>query len=225
MPSQSIPGAVIRLLTFRITRDEFLHFDYRHLAFGIVCTWVVGIGRWWDDPGANLLQHLGIGSVVYVFLLSLLLWLVIWPLKPRDWTYRHVLTFVSLTSPPAILYAVPVERFTDLETARLLNVGFLATVAAWRVALLFFYLHRHARLPPFSIAVAALLPITLIVVTLTVLNLERAVFDVMGGLREGGTASDSAYGVLVMLTLLSMLLFIPLVICYIILSVWARTRG
>jgi hypothetical protein len=221
----NIRSTVIRLLTFRITRDELLQFDHRHLAFGVACTWVVGIGRWWDDPRANLLQHLGIGSVVYILLLSLLLWLIIWPLKPHNWSYRHVLTFVSLTSPPALLYAIPVERFTSLGTARSLNVWFLAIVAAWRVALLFFYLGRHARLSAFSITVAALLPVTLIVVTLTMLNLERAVFDVMGGLRDGGTANDSAYGVLVALTFLSMLLFIPLVICYIFLSARSRMRN
>ncbi|HEX7314393.1 MAG TPA: hypothetical protein VF297_10745 [Pyrinomonadaceae bacterium] len=222
--ASNILSAAIRLLTFRITRAELLQLDYRHLAFGVACTWIVGIGRWWDDPGASLLQHLGIGSIVYILLLSFLLWLIIWPLKPQDWSYRHVLTFVALTSPPAILYAIPVERLTSLGTARLLNVWFLAIVAAWRVALLFFYLSRHARLSAFPIAVAALLPITLIVVTLTVLNLERAVFDVMGGLRAGGTANDSSYGVLVALTFLSMLLFIPLVLCYIFLSVWARMR-
>ncbi|HVF28684.1 MAG TPA: hypothetical protein VM943_10615 [Pyrinomonadaceae bacterium] len=171
-----------------------------------------------------MLQHLGVGSVIYIFLLSLLLWLVIWPLKPQRWSYRHVLTFVSLTSPPAILYAIPVERFTTLATARTLNVWFLAVVATWRVALLVFYLRRHARLSSFSIAVAALLPITFIIVTLTVLNLERAVFDLMGGLRGGGTANDSAYGILVGLTLLSMILFIPLLICYIFLSVWSSLR-
>jgi hypothetical protein len=224
LSSRSIFSAVIRLLTFRTTREEFLQFDNRHLAFGIASTWVVGIGRWWDDPGANLLQHLGIGSVVYIFLLSLLLWLVIWPLSPQNWSYRHVLTFVSLTSPPAILYAIPVERFASLGTARSLNVWFLAIVAAWRVALLVFYLSRHARLPAFSIAVAALLPITLIVVTLTMLNLERVAFDVMGGLRGRETANDNAYVVLVTLSILSMILFVPLVICYIFLSVSSFMR-
>ena len=221
----SIPGTVVRVLTFRATREDFLRLGNKHLAFGVACTWVVGVGRWWDDAGASLLQHLGVGSVVYIFLLALLLWLVVSPLRPRDWSYRHVLTFVSLTSPPAILYAIPVERFTSLETARSLNVWFLAVVAAWRVALLFFYLRRHARLPAFSIIVAALLPITFIVVALTMLNLERAVFDVMGGLRDKGTANDGAYGVLVLLTLLSTLLFIPLLISYIFLSVWSRSRA
>lgn len=220
----NILSAVVRLLTFRISREEFLRFNYKHLAFGIACTWIVGIGRWWDDPRANLLQHLGIGSVIYIFVLSLLLWLVIRPLKPQGWSYRHILTFVSLTSPPAILYAIPVERFTALGTARTLNIWFLAVVATWRVALLVFYLRRYTRLSSFSIAVAALLPITFIIVTLTVLNLERAAFDVMGGLRGGGTANDSVYGILVGLTMLSMILFIPLLICYIFLCVWSFMR-
>lgn len=222
--NKSVPGAVVRLLTFRATREDFLRLGNKHLAFGVACTWVVGVGRWWDDPGANLLQHLGVGSVVYIFLLSLLLWLVAWPLRPEGWSYRHVLTFVSLTSPPATLYAIPVERFTSLEAARSLNVWVLAVVAAWRVGLLFFYLRRHARLPAFSIAVAALLPVTLIVVVLATLNLERAVFDVMGGLRDKGTANDGAYAVLFTLSLLSTLLFIPLLISYIFLSVWSLTR-
>jgi hypothetical protein len=224
LTDRSILNEVIRFLSFRMTRQEFLGFNHKHLVFGIVCTGAVGVGRWWDDPGANWLQHLGIGSVVYIFILSLLLWLIIRPLKPQDWSYRHVLTFVSLTSPPAILYAIPVERFTNLETARSLNVWFLAIVAAWRVALLFFYLSRYARLPAFSIAVAALLPITFIVTALTMLNLERAVFNVMGGLRDNGTANDSAYTILVGLTLLSMILFIPLLFCYIFLSARSSTR-
>src|SRR4029453_14039750 len=103
-----------------------------------------------------------------------LLWLLIWPLRPKAWSYYNVLTFVSLTSPPAILYAIPVEQLINLDTARTLNVWFLAIVASWRVALLIFYLKRHAQLRPFSIAIAALLPLTLIVTTLTALNLERA---------------------------------------------------
>ena len=45
------------LLTFRLTREEFLAFDYRHFIFGLICTWIVGIGRNWDNPEASLLQH------------------------------------------------------------------------------------------------------------------------------------------------------------------------
>ena len=97
-----------RLLTFRVSSEELASLDNRHLAWGLFMTWVVGMGRWWDDPGAHLLQHLGLGSVVYVFILALLLWLIPLPLKPSNWSYKGVLTLITLTSPPAMLCAIPV---------------------------------------------------------------------------------------------------------------------
>jgi hypothetical protein len=224
MKNEGILTTALKLLVFRVPRESQLHFNRNHLLFGIACTWIVGMGRYWDDPGAKLLQHLGLGSVIYIFLLSLMLWLLIWPLRPRHWSYFNVLTFVSLTSPPAILYAIPVERFSSFQTARTLNILFLAVVAAWRVALLVFFLQRHASLGPFQITVAALLPLTLIVTTLTVLNLERAVFDIMGGLRERATTNDGAYMVLNVLTFFSVFSFVPLLLCYIGLVINARTK-
>lgn len=202
-----------------------LRWDGRYLAFGLICTWVVGMGRWWDDPDANILQHLGLGSLIYVFVLALVLLLVALPLNPHNVTYRHVLTFVALTSPPAILYAIPVERFTELSTARSLNVWFLAIVAIWRLALLFFYLHRFARLNLLEKLVTVLLPITGIIVALTFLNLERAVFDVMGGLRGDQTANDGAYAILIMLTVLSVIQFPVVLAVYILLVVLKRSKS
>ena len=213
----------VRLLTFRLTPDEFAAFDNRHLAFGLFCTWLVGVGRWWDDPGANVLQHLGLGSIVYIFVLALVLCLVTEPLEPENWSYKQVLTLVSLTSPPAILYAIPVERFTELAVARELNVWFLAAVAIWRLALLLYFLKRIAGLPAIASIVVALLPIIAIITTLTFLNLERATFDIMGGLRQTGTANDSAYGFLFGLTIISVILFVPLVVCYVVL-IYLRKR-
>lgn len=216
--------SLLKLLTFRLSRDGFLEFNKSHLLLGLFCTWIVGIGRWWDDPGANVLQRVGLGSIAYVFLLALLLWVVILPLGPQNWSYKHVLTFVSMTSPPAILYAIPVERFTELKVAREINVWFLAFAACWRVALLLFYLKRYARLTIFTMLIATLLPITAIIVVLTALNLERAVFDVMGGLRETGTANDSAYGVLFGLSFLSVMLFPLLFICYVVMIALSKGR-
>jgi len=221
----SVFRTTARLLTFRASREELVELGKPDLAFGLVATWIVGMGRWWDDPNAHLAQQLGIGSLVYVFVLAFLLWLLIKPLGPADWSYRGVLTFVALTSPPAILYAMPVERFLDLDAARQINVWFLALVAAWRVGLLAFYLRRLARLPWYAVLVATLLPLTAIVSTLTALNLERAVFDVMGGLREEGTASDGAYGVMVALTLVSSMLVVPLLIVYVLTWYARRSRA
>ena len=213
-----------RLLTFRLTAEEFRGFRAAHLLFGLACTWVVGAGRWWDDPRAGALQHTGLGSVVYVFVLAGLLWVVALPLRPRRWSYRHVLTFVALTAPPAALYAIPVEMLYGMEAARGLNALILFFVASWRVALLLFYLRRHARLRAFPAVVAALLPIVAIVFTLTVLNLERAAFETMGGLRGERTANDTAYAYLTLLTYLSVLLLPLLVIAYTYLIVQARAR-
>jgi len=221
---RSVVATTIRLLTFRATREELASFTGKHLAFGLLCTWIVGVGRYWDNPRVDLLQHLGIGSVVYVFILSLSLWLIVWPLRPKNWSYFRVLVLVSLVSPPAILYALPVEKFYSLDTANSLNVLFLAVVAAWRVALLVFFLRRLGGLGKFSVVVATLLPLTLIAVTLTVLNLEKAVFDFMGGVREG-TASDASYGILFLLSFFSILLFIPLLVCYTALVAHARREA
>jgi hypothetical protein len=207
-----------RLIFFRVSQAELVNLGWRHLAFGLFCTWLVGMGRYWDNPRVGLIQHLGVGSVVYVFVLALFLWLIVWPLGPRHWSYFRVLSFVSLVSPPAILYAIPVEYFCSVYTANSLNLLFLAAVATWRVALLVFFLRRLGELDRLSVIIATLLPLTLIVVALTVLNLEKAVFSIMGGIEEP-TASDASYGFLVLLSYLSVLIFIPLAICYLVIAI------
>jgi hypothetical protein len=214
----------LRVLTWRASREDFAAFSSNDLKVGLLLTWLVGMGRWWDDPRAGILQHLGVGSVVYVFVLSAILWAVVLPLKPARWSYLHVLTFVSFTAPPAILYAIPVERFFDLDTAGMMNVAFLATVALWRVALLLRYLLRHARLPIFEALVASLIPLMGVVVSLVALNLEHVVFDIMGGIREGSeSANDASYSILFVLSMLSFFGFIPVLLGY-GLCIW-KARG
>ena len=122
-----------RILTLRFSERDLLAFDTKHLLYGLFCTWLVGIGRFWDNHNANLLQHLGIGSIIYVFILAAYLYVVILALNPDRWSYRNLLAFITLTSPPAILYAIPVEVWFPRETARNINVGFLGIVATWRV--------------------------------------------------------------------------------------------
>jgi len=183
-----------RLLTFRLTQKEFFTFDSRHFIFGLICTWLVGVGRYWDNPKAVFLQHLGIGSVVYIFVLAAFLWVFISPLRAKNWSYFRFLTFVSLVSPPAILYAIPVEKFVDLGTANAINAWFLFVVASWRVALLLFALRRFFGMDGLSAVTATFLPLALIVLGLAVLNLERVVFNIMGGITQP-SPNDSAYGV------------------------------
>ena len=211
--SRRVWSTTWRLLTFRASTDELVQLNRGHLLFGLVCTWVVGIGRYWDNPRVNLLQHSGIGSIIYVFALATLLWLIMWPLKPRHWSYFRVLTFVTLVSPPAILYAIPVEKFYSIDTANTVNLWFLAIVALWRVALLWFFLRRLGAMSWPTIFVAATLPLNLIVVTLTVLNLDQVVFNIMGGITER-TPNDFSFGFLVQLSFISIVMFPFLLICY-----------
>ena len=134
------------------------------------------------------------------------------------------MTFVSLVAPPAILCAVPVERWFTLRAVTNINILFLAVVATWRVALLVFYPRRYAGLESSAIGVAGLLPLTVIVVTLAVLNLERAFFEVMAGIGRNPTANDGAYAVLFLLSSLSFLAFLPLLIGYIALVIAALRK-
>lgn len=221
-------GAIGRALSFRLGAEGVGGLGTKHLVAGLACTWLVGIGRWWDDPRAGLVQHLGLGSVIYVFVLAALLWLVIWPLAPAVVSYRAVITFVSLTSPPAILYAIPVERFFSLATAGRINLWFLAVVATWRVALLLRFLASVPAVGVVKGVIAALLPLTAIVTALTLLNLHRVVFSIMGGIADADrTAHDAAYGVLVMLTLLSTTLLPVLLVAYVagIVHSWLRRKA
>ena len=216
---KSVPRTIVRFLTFRSTRDEMLSFGGKHLALGLVCTWLVGIGRYWDNPRVSLMQHLGIGSLVYIYALALLLYLIVLPLRPKDWSFFRVFTFVSLVSPPAFLYAIPVERFFDLDNANSINAVFLGIVAAWRVALLVFYLRRFAALEWFKVVTVTLLPLTLIIVTLTILNLDRVVFDFMGGISPSTrSGNDVAYGIMFLLSVFSFLLFVPALTLYIVMA-------
>jgi hypothetical protein len=209
-----------RLLTFRCSREELQNLNFWHLTFGLLCTWIVGIGRWWEDPKASLLQHTGIGSVAYVFILALFLWLIIWPLTPPHWSFLNVLIFVTLTSPPAALYALPVRHGLSLPVAQTVRLWLLAIVAGWRVALLGFYLRRGAGLAGGRWLLAAFFPLLLIVFVLTSLNLEKVVFDIMGGIHESDrSVNDAAYGVLMMLTLLSVLVFLPALAGYLVYAV------
>jgi hypothetical protein len=204
---------IIRLLTFKLTREEMLQFNTKHFIAGLIGTWVVGMGRYWDDHGASLLQHLGLGSVIYIFALSLFIWLLLIPYKVDQWRYSIVLTFVALTSFPAVFYAIPVERFFTIETANTMNVWFLAIVAAWRLCLLFYFLKAFTKLSTGSVLTVTLMPICLIITTLTALNLHRVVFDIMGG-RRNPTPHDGAYNVLIFLTVVSAILTLPLLTSY-----------
>ncbi|RZK39312.1 MAG: hypothetical protein EOO90_19225 [Pedobacter sp.] len=204
---------ILKLLTFKMTKQEMLTFNNKHLITGVAGTWIVGMGRYWDDPKASLLQHLGLGSVIYIFCLAAFIWLILLPFKINNWSYRIVLTFIALTSFPAIFYAIPVEQFYSIQTSNTINVWFLVIVALWRLCLLYYFLKHFTRLSDRAIMIVTLMPMCLIISVLTILNLQNAVFAVMGGLRNS-TPHDASYAILNLLTFLSVLFAIPLLIAY-----------
>ena len=207
----------VKFLSFQSVKLDMKNLANYYLAFGILTAWIVGIGRYWDNPRADVWQYLGLGSVAYIFILALILWLLIMPLKPENWSYKAVLIFVGMTSLPGILYAIPVEKFFPMETASLLNVLFLAFVATWRVILLFLYMIRSAKLSGLSVFVASVLPLTIIVSALAVLNLEHVVFRIMAGIAEDErSANDAAYTILLVITYFSYIASPVLLLTYIV---------
>jgi hypothetical protein len=212
------------LLLFRPFRPAIKEHAATYLAWGLFVTWLAGIGRYWDHPAANWWQYAGLGSVSYVFVLSAFLWVVVTPLRPRNWSFAGVLIFVTLTSLPALLYAIPVEKFMSLPNAQTANVMFLAIVASWRVALLIVFLKRAAGLSVLGVIVASLLPLTVIVTALAALNLEKAVFEIMGGNMQQ-TQNDAAYFILLVITVLSVILSPIMLIIYCVLVYRARKQA
>lgn len=204
-----------QFLSFKAVVPDLKRLGPLYLAVGLIFAWLVGIGRYWDNPRAALWQHLGLGSVAYVFVMALLIWIILLPLRPMNWRFLNVIVFIALTSPPALLYAIPVESFLSIGAAKSVNVLFLATVALWRVILLWKFLHRSADLRGYELFVAVFLPIVLVVITLTMLNLEHVVFSFMAGIpADQVTANDAAYRVLLTITFLSIFAFPILLVSY-----------
>jgi hypothetical protein len=159
---------------------------WRHLALGMAGVWLVGMGRWWDDPAANFAQHLGLGSVLYVPLLAAAIWMVLAPLQPKPWLYREILTLVSLTSFPGILYALPVEKFLPPETADAVNLSFLTLVAAWRMGIVVLFLRRRTELSWPKMLVGTAMPILAVATALAFVRKINGFLAMMGGLRGDG---------------------------------------
>ena len=204
-PNPSFLGLWLRVLTFRATAADYEALGAGHLLAGFVVVWLVGMGRYWDDPRATTLQHHGLGSLIYIFILAAVLWALAKPVDPQSFDYLSILTFVTMTAPPAALYAIPIEKWLPPEEANLINLRFLAIVALWRLGLWTHYLWRSGNLTFIQIATCALLPVGLIFTALTVLNLQHHVIDVMGGIRDAEpTAHDAAHSAVTLLIILTL---------------------
>lgn len=206
----NVLSQTLRFLTFRSFAIDPPAQKRDFIIAGLLFAWIAGLGRYWDHPSAQWWQYWGLGSVAYIFALSAFIWALVKPIGPARWSYSMVFIFVALTSPLAWLYAVPVERFTSVETAISLNVWFLGIVALWRVALYHTFLRKAARLGGGVAFLMFLLPLVLIMASLSALNLEQGVFEIMAGIERTRTDSeqirDAIYARISILGALSFLL-------------------
>ncbi|MBK6630051.1 MAG: hypothetical protein IPG33_02870 [Betaproteobacteria bacterium] len=108
----------LRFLAFRPNGLAIRTHWKAFLVFGLFFTWLAGVGRFWDNPKAHLCKIPRPRLRCCIFVLAFIVFLLLLPLKPRNWTYRNVLLFIALTAPPAVLYAIPVEKFMAAEAAR-----------------------------------------------------------------------------------------------------------
>jgi hypothetical protein len=115
------PRKNLRHLFFSLDKEGYASLNGGDLVWGLLVTWLVGMGRYWDHPSAKTLQYLGVGSLIYVLALTTFLFLLLWPLKIERLSFFRLLTCISLCSLPAALYAIPVEQFMAMEQARSAN--------------------------------------------------------------------------------------------------------
>jgi hypothetical protein len=197
---------IFRVLSFRATPEEFGRAGKEFLLTGLAITWVVGIGRWWDDPRVLPIPvRMGLGSVVYVFVLAAVLWVLAKPLMNRRTGYYEVAAFVAATSLPGIIYAFPIEAISPDAPASDYNVKALLFVAAYRVSLLIWFCYRILQLSFPGALVVTFLPISLISLGVVMAGMGHRVFDIMGGFREAFPPS-AVEEVLTMIGCLSFLL-------------------
>ena len=212
-----------KVLGFRLEREEYDRLGWRELALGLVLAWVVGYGRWWDRPDAvHALLRSGAISALIVVLLGLLLHVTLTPLSAGRARLLPTTAYVGLTSLPAALYALPLERWFELETARSLNLALLALVATWRVALYVRLAWEVARVRGLELLVVTLLPLSGVVFGLTVSGMLLGVFQLMAGNESSTTTAESRYEVILALGMASLVLGPVLLITWLVLV--ARSR-
>lgn len=200
-----------RMLTFRASGADYEAMQgWRFLLMGLLWTWLVGMGRWWDHPDTDLLQRLGVGSLVYTLFLSGFLWIFFRAYKTDIRRYLRIWTFITLTSPPAAIYAIPVEMWLSEARAYQVNVGFLLLVAAWRVGLLVNFIRVGGGLRGMKAVIASLFPLTTIVAPLSLFTgLLIGIATGMGGMQSN-SGEEAMASALMVLGLVSCVAWLPM---------------
>jgi len=217
---------MFRVLTFRLTPEEFDELGFRHFLLGTVTAWAVGFGRWWNRPeDAMPLLRSGIVSVIIVLALGLLLHVVTSVLKPQHRGLLKTTAYVSLTSLPAAVYALPLESWMELEQARSGNFAMLTVVAVWRVALYVCFLMRIARFKLYTTIVTTVFPLAVVVFLLAVNGLTFHVLQLNTGRADTPiSTAESRYEVILYMGILSIYVAPVAFVLWLLLWAWSRKR-
>lgn len=164
----------IRLVTFRSLGASLPWASNWHLLFGLMLVDLVGIGRYWHQADAFICQRCGVGSVVAALTLTMLLRVVLVPFQPENWSFRSILSFVTMTAPIALLHALPIQRWVQSPLAFDVEAWVIVVVATWRLLLLRVYLRTHTGLQPFAASMATALMAELVLVFLAACDLENS---------------------------------------------------
>jgi hypothetical protein len=185
-------GSTFRLLTFRSTREELCTLDHRHAIGGLIATLLVGVGRYWDAYSVTWVERLGLQSVLYVGGLSLLAWLLGVALSPARLGPLRVVAFVSLTAPLGALEALPVSAFLLPWEALRVNAWLEGLVAAWRTALLLWFLTRWG-LHWLEAVISSLVCLDVIVFALAAFDIRHPLSQYLNGWRSLDVVVSFAY--------------------------------
>ncbi len=214
---KEVMANVFRFVTFRSRSEDFEKWDWRHFVVGFTGTWAVGIARNWDYPSAPFFATLGLASIAYIFILSLVLFVFAWPVSSTKRNYWHVLTMVSLTSFPGLIYGIPVEQFLDGGLAQQANLWFLIVVASWRVGLAIFYFIRGADCSLLTALATLGTPIFAIILSLIGTGRAGYVMEIMGGMnRDSSGPQYQVDSAIAMLGCFSYILSLPAFVVYIV---------
>ena len=183
------------VLLLRIKTDRIRGFGWWHLFFGLAVTWLVGVGRWWDDPAADPVRLTGVGSIVYVLFLSTFIYLVARPMVSADAplkNYWRVIIAVTLTAAPAALYAFPIEQFGSPNLHLNYNTAALLIVSTWRVMMFYRLLREGGCMEKEQTWAVMLVVISVILGVLGFFGVLGAVANSMGGFRDAAEERGAA---------------------------------
>ena len=194
MFKQLVSTQIRFLLFLSIKPDLKQHFGY-YFSFILVVTWLVGVGRYWHNPDSLIWQRAGLSSLIYIFVVSQLLYLVVLPLRPKNWSYKEAFVLLGLTSLPGLLYAFPLESFMSFFETQIANALLFLVIGAWRFALCARSIYTLTKIGFWPTITATLVFIAAVNIPLALINMGR---PILSEYREDQAPYDLIYLIIVL---------------------------